>query len=38
MLTVCFTVGVVDAVFAVTGSLIGLIFCFFGFRLFKFSE
>ncbi|XP_066027730.1 transmembrane 7 superfamily member 3 isoform X2 [Pocillopora verrucosa] len=29
--------GVVDAVFAVTGSLIGLIFCFFGFRLFKFT-
>lgn len=29
--------GVVDAVFAVAGSLIGLIFCLFGFRLFKFT-
>lgn len=29
--------GVVDAIFAVIGSIIGLVFCLFGFRLFKFT-
>ncbi|KAJ7369949.1 Transmembrane 7 super member 3 [Desmophyllum pertusum] len=29
--------GLVDAVFSVIGSIIGLIFCLFGFRLFKFT-
>ncbi|KAL9955299.1 hypothetical protein ACROYT_G036604 [Oculina patagonica] len=29
--------GIVDAVFSVIGSVIGLVFCLFGFRLFKFT-
>ena len=37
--TLCFSaVVVVDAVFAVIGSILGLIFCFFGLYLFKFSK